>query len=354
MKSRGISDYFGTTIVRSIIPFTQDTFNGMHYRNLGSSGLRVSNIGLGTWKMGYPESGDGSRIDEKTSIEIFDRAVELGINFWDTANRYNNASGNSERVIGAWIKLNPSLRRNVILATKLGGCMDGLTPNHCGLSRTNIMESVYASLERLQMEQIDLLYFHATDPLTPIEESLLAVEDLIRQDLVRYFAVSNITTGQLEAYKTLESKITLRSKMVAVQNQFDLLRGESESFRGVYEFALQNRISFIAWSPLGGGLLTDRYLVSDKVGAGDRLYDERMLRVTNDLVLMEKLHKLAALGQLWNMKLNQLVIAYMLTLPGMGPVIPASSNVGQLESNAAASGMHITEEQIIRIKEVIN
>ncbi|HLA58460.1 MAG TPA: aldo/keto reductase [Puia sp.] len=354
MKSKENSGHFRTAFVQPKIPFAQDTFNGMPYRNLGSSGLRVSSIGLGTWKMGHRESGDGSRIDERTAFEIFDRAMDLGITFWDTANRYNNASGNSERIIGAWIKQNHSLRRNVILATKLGGCMDGLTPNHCGLSRTNIIESVYASLERLQMDHIDLLYFHATDPLTPIEESLVAVEDLIRQDLVRYFAVSNFTAGQLDAYKTVESKIALRSKMVAVQNQFDLLRGESDSFRGVYEFATQNRISFIAWSPLGGGLLTDRYLVSDKVGAGDRLYDEGMMEMTNDFLLMEKLHKLAALAHLWNMPINQLVIAYMLTLPGMGPVIPASSNIDQLESNAAASAIRITEEQIKRIKEAIN
>src|ERR1700741_4388410 len=99
----------------SKVPFMQNKFNGMPYRSLGSSGLRVSNIGLGTWKMGYPDRGDGSRVNEKSSFEIFDRAVELGVCFWDTANRYNNASGNSERVIGAWIKNNASQRRNIIL-----------------------------------------------------------------------------------------------------------------------------------------------------------------------------------------------------------------------------------------------
>ena len=117
-------DQNSSEILQPDVPFTQENFNGMPYRSLGSSGLRVSNIGLGTWKMGYPEIGDGSRINEKTSFQIFEKAVELGVSFWDTANRYNNASGNSERIIGAWIKCNPSQRRNIILATMLGGLMD--------------------------------------------------------------------------------------------------------------------------------------------------------------------------------------------------------------------------------------
>jgi aryl-alcohol dehydrogenase-like predicted oxidoreductase len=303
--------------------------------------------------MGYPERGDESRINEKTSFEIFDRAVELGVSFWDTANRYYNASGNSERVIGAWIKRNASQRRNIILATKLGGCMDGRTPNHCGLSRTNIMESVYASLERLHMDHIDLLYFHAYDPFTPIEESLAAVEDLVQQDMVRYFAVSNFTIDQLDAYQAHESKTTLRSKIVAVQNQFDLLHGESEVFPGVCEYGAHKGISFIAWSPMGRGLLTEKYLNLEKVGAGDRLFDEGLMGKTKDFLLMEKIHQLAALAHQWNMQLNQLVIAYMLTLPGMGPVIPASSSVHQLESNAAAAIISLSEEQRNKIKEMI-
>ena len=335
------------------VPFATENFNGMPYRSLGSSGLRVSNLGLGTWKMGYPETGDGSRINEKTAFEIFDKAVELGVSFWDTANRYNNASGNSERIIGAWIKSNPSQRRNIILATKLGGLMDGLTPNHCGLSRNNIIESVYASLERLRVDHIDLLYFHAYDPLTPVGESLLAVEDLIRQDLVRYFAVSNFTVGQLKTYQSFESRISLRSKIIAVQNQFDLLHGESEDFRGVREYAAQRGISFIAWSPMGRGLLTEKYLNLEKVGTGDRLFDEGTIGETRDFSIMEKVYQLAALAHEWNMQLNQLVIAYMLGLPGMGPVIAASSGVPQLESNAAACSIRLSREQMNKIKEMI-
>lgn len=196
------------------IPFETESFNGMPYRRLGGSGLKVSNVGLGTWKMGYPESGDGSRVDEQTTFKIFDRAIELGVTFWDTANRYNNASGNSERLIGSWFKNNPDQRRNVVLATKLSGAMDGFTPNHCGLSRANIMEAVYASLERLQSDHIDLLYFHSFDRGTPPEESMLAIEDLVKQDMVRYFSVSNFTVEQLTTYQSLQRKLSSRSNIL--------------------------------------------------------------------------------------------------------------------------------------------
>lgn len=334
------------------IPFEVTKFNEMPFRKLGSSGLKVSNVGLGTWKMGYPGSGDGSRIDEKNAFRIFDRAVELGVTFWDTANRYNNASGNSERIIGTWFQKNPTERRNVVLATKLAGTMDGLTPNHCGLSRGNIMEAVYASLERLQSDHIDLLYFHASDPNTPPEESLLAIEDLVKQDLVRYFAVSNFNIEQLSSYQKVQDHLSARSRILAVQNQFDILEGESASYKGVMDYTAQAGISFIAWSPMARGLLTDRYLDLTAVGPGDRFFDEGGIEQTSELQ-MEKLGKLGALSREWSMELSQMVIAYMLTLPGMGPLIPSSSNVQQLESNAAAGKIILTEKQVNDIKNIL-
>ena len=335
------------------IPFKIEKFNGMPFRTLGTSGLKVPNVGLGTWKMGYPESGDGSRINEKDAFQIFDKAIEYGVTFWDTANRYNSASGNSERVIGAWLNNHPDQRRNVVLATKLGGAMDGLTPNHWGLSRANIMDSVYASLDRLQVNYIDLLYFHLFDPLCPIDESLMAIEDLIQQDLVRYFAVSNFTIDHLDAYKSVENNFSVRSRIVAVQNQFDILNGERAPYGGVLEHAFQRGISFIAWSPLAKGLLTEKYLDVDNVGSGDRLFDEGEIKKDSNIAGADILHELASLSKEWGLKLNQLAIFYMLTLPGMGPVIQASSNVEQLESNAMAGKIILSDGQKQQIKAII-
>ncbi len=336
------------------IPWLSESFNGMPYRVLGRSGLRASSVGLGTWKFGLPETGDGARVDEKTAYTILDRAVELGVTFWDTANRYNAGSGNSERVIGRWLAANPDQRRNVVIATKLFGGMDGRTPNHSHLSRINILESLYASLERLNTDSIDLLYFHSYDPRTPAEESLCAVEDLIRQDLVRYFGVSNFTVSQLQEYRNFETSLSSRCKAAAVQNQYDILSKENRDFQGVLEHAASGGISFIAWSPLARGLLTSRYLDDLKIGSGDRLFDEKTLQ--NDLTA-DKRAKLIALSSLANrneIDLTSMAIAYMLTLPGMGPVIPAASSIAQLETNAGARLIDLGQSVLEQIRAILD
>lgn len=339
------STYYG-------IPFIIKDFNGMPFRSLGNSGLKVPNVGLGTWKMGYPEMNDGSRVGEDAARKIFDLALELGVVLWDTANRYNNASGNSERIIGKWFQENPSQRRNITLATKLSGGMDGLTPNHCGLSRTNILESLYASLERLQADYIDILYFHSFDETTSIDESLAAIEDLVRQDLVRYFAVSNFDINQINEYLSYGSNFSVRSRMVAVQNKFDILDGEDPAYQGVLKSSEDNGVSFVAWSPLGKGLLTDRYTDLSRVGRGDRLFDENLI---DTITPRQKkcLNDLSSLANEWGMRLNELAISYMLTLPGMGPIIPSSSSLEQLRSNALGGKLILSEEQRMRIMTIL-
>lgn len=328
------------------VPYTTDSFNGMPYRRLGRSGLRASEIGLGTWKFGYPETGDGARVDRKTAFQIMDRAVELGVTFWDTANRYNAGSGNSERVIGEWLQANPDQRRNIVLATKVYGGMDGTTPNHSRLSRANILDSVYACRQRLRVDTIDLLIFHAYDPYTPVEESLAAVEDLISRDMVRYLGVSNFTVDQLKIYRAAE---TVRTRILTVQNRYNLLDGEGHP--GVLDYAAEQQISYVAWGPLARGLLTDRYLDLSKVGAGDRLYDEGILEQYTSEEKNRKLKALAGLAQSWAITLSQLTLRYMLQTPGMGPVIPSSSTVAQLEANAAL--VQLDPAQIQQIEDVL-
>jgi aryl-alcohol dehydrogenase-like predicted oxidoreductase len=334
------------------VPLQTEDFNGMPYRRLGRSGLRVSAIGLGTWKFGLPETGDNARVDERTAFAIFDRAVELGVTFWDTANRYNDASGNSERLIGRWLRVHPDQRRDVVIATKVFGGMDGRTPNHCRLSRANILDSVYACLARLQTDHIDLLYFHRYDPVTPAEESLAAVEDLVSRDLVRYFGGGNISVSGLQRYA--QAAPSVRSQVVAVQNSFDILTGErAAEQRGVLDYCAQHGISYVAWSPLARGLLTDRYLDSSQVGAGDRLFDEGTFERDAQAAVMAKVRRLAGVAHAAGLALNQLALAYMLALPGMGPVIPGASTVAQLESNARAGTVMLTAEQIAQIRSIL-
>ena len=302
------------------LPFTVDDFKGMPYRFFGNTGLRVSSVGLGTWKIGYPRTGDGSRVDEKTAFAIFDKAIEEGVTFWDTANRYNNSSGNSERIIGRWFKKHPCARRDVELATKIYGEMDGRTPNYCRLSRVNILEATYASLERLQTDRVEILQFHEFDATTPVEESLMAAEDLIRQDLVRYLGVSNFGVDQLEKCSAFD-EIFRRARIQSVQNQFDILFGEEPEKSGALAYCALKKLSFIAWSPLRGGLLTERYLNRTKAKKGDRLVDEGRLSSELTPKVAKKLDDLARLARAAGLTMTQLVLAYMLQLPGMGPVI---------------------------------
>jgi aryl-alcohol dehydrogenase-like predicted oxidoreductase len=334
------------------IPFTVDDFKGMPYRRYGSSGLRVSNVGLGTWKIGYPHTGDASRVDEKMAFRIFDRAIEEGVTFWDTANRYNNSSGNSERVIGRWFRKNPGQRRTVELATKIYGTMDGRTPNHCRLSRVNILESAYACLDRLRTDRIEIMQFHQFDETTPLEESLGAMEDLIAQDLVRYLGASNFSVPQLE--KCLSwSAVFRRARVQSVQNQFDILYGEAEKESGVLSFCAKNGLSYIAWSPLRGGVLSERYLDKAKAGKGDRLVDENRLEAEMTPAILKKLARLAKIAREAGLNLTQLVLAYMLQLPGMGPVIAACSTPTQLTENAKAGKIKLAQEQVKAIERIL-
>ncbi len=335
------------------MPYMTNDFNGMPYRWLGRSGLRGSAVGAGLWKIGYPETGDGARADEKTGLRILDRAIELGVTFWDTANRYNEGSGNSERVIGRWLKANPDQRSNVIVCTKCFGGTDGVTPNHSRLSRQNILNSLYNSLKRLQLDYVDILYFHQYDPDIPVEESLAAIEDLVRRDLVRYFAVSNFSVDQLRLYRAVEKEFSVRCRIVAVQNRFDIVRGEAPDRAGVLDYCAQAGIALVAYSPLAQGLLSNRYLDITKAGPGDRLFDEGTLGKIASAAVVDRQQRLAALARGWGMDLSQLALAYMLTLPGMGPLIPGVTSVQQLESNAGAGKVVLTGEQKSAIKSIV-
>ena len=333
------------------LDFLFDHFNGMPFINLGSSGLKVARIGLGTWKIGFPEREDGSRLGRDQAFKILDRALELGATFWDTANRYNESSGNSERVLGEWFRTHPEERRNIVLATKIGGAMDGVTPNHCGLSRANVLDSTYASLDRLGVGHIDLLQFHLVDPSTPIQESLEAVADLRSQDLIRYFGLSNAGVEDLQAYQEVAEKYRLPA-ICSVQNNFNPLTGTREGHEGMLEFCAAQNLSFIPYSPLSRGLLTNRYLKGQKVGKGDRLVDEGDLEEMTRGEVYDKLACLEELAKKEGLTIAQLSLAYMVQLPGMGPLIPSASNLEQLEENARAATVELAGDTLAELRTI--
>ena len=331
-------------------PYKTKDFNGMPYRRLGDCGLSVSNVGLGTWKFGFPDTGDGSRVDAVTGYSILNRALELGVTFWDTANAYNAGTGQSEQVIGKWFQANKSARRNIVLASKVEVGLEGFTPNHSGLSRENILDGVDGCLRRLGVDYIDLLYFHHKDPDVPVQESLEAVEDLVRAGKVRYFAVSNFQVPDLKEYAIVNEGMTRRTRVSAVQNEYNILLGET--MPNVLDYCSQNGIAFIAYSPLGRGLLSGKYRKVEDMGDNTRMVQDKLLsRYSQDV--MEKLNKLIDLSKEVDIPLPMLTLAYMLTLQGMGPVIPACSSIEQLEQNAKAGTVKLDDCVISKIKEIV-
>ena len=215
----------------------------MEYRRLGCSGLKVSEISLGT-------NTFGRRADEQTSIAIVKHALDMGIIFIDTADTYDR--GRSEEFIGKAVK---NQRSQVIIATKFGYPM-GDGPNDRGGSRYYIMKAIETSLKRLQTDYIDLYQMHVPDPTTPIEETLRVLDDLVRAGKVRYIGCSNFAAWQLcEALWT--SRLNNLQSFVTVQPRYNILDRQIET--ELVSCCQAYNIGVIPWGPLAGGFLTGKY-----------------------------------------------------------------------------------------------
>ncbi len=240
----------------------------MEYRTLGKSGLKVSAISLGGNNFGW-------WADEQASIAVINQAIDLGINFIDTADMYDR--GRSEEFVGRAVK---GKRANVVIATKFGYPM-GDSPNERGGSRHYIMKAAEDSLRRLQTDYIDHYQIHLPDPTTPIEETLRALDDLVRAGKVRYIGCSNFTGWQLsEALWT--SKVKNLHTFVTIQSRYNILERQIES--EVVPCCQAYDIGVIPWGPLAGGFLTgkypreDRSSVDGRLSGGNRLYENIFTR----------------------------------------------------------------------------
>jgi aryl-alcohol dehydrogenase-like predicted oxidoreductase len=215
----------------------------MNFRTLGHSDLEVSEIGLGCNTFGWA-------IDEKTSIAVIGRALDLGVNFIDTADMYDQ--GRSEESVGRALK---GRRSQVVLATKFGYPM-GDDPGDRGGSRSYVLRAVEASLRRLQTDYIDLYQFHLPDPDTPIEETLRALDDLVLAGKVRYIGCSNFSATQLREALSASSAKALAS-FVTTQSRYNLIDRRIE--RELVPVCQEHGVGVIPWGPLAGGFLTGKY-----------------------------------------------------------------------------------------------
>jgi voltage-dependent potassium channel beta subunit len=313
----------------------------MKCRPLGRSGLKVSEVSLGSWLT------LGSSVDREATREIVHRAYDLGINFFDTADVY--ASGQAEEVLGHALRAIP--RRYLVIASKAFFPMSE-HPNDRGLSRKHLFESVEASLRRLGTDYLDLHQCHRADPETPLEETVCAYEDLIRQGKVLYWGVSEWSGAQIgEACRLADRRVAYRP--VSNQPQYSLLRRKIEA--EVLPACEREGVSQIVYSPLGQGVLSGKYSGGAKP-SGSRATDTQRNRFMGAYLEPETLarvDRLRPIASELGITPAQLALAWCLRRPSVASVIIGATRPSQLEENAKASGVEIPAELLARIDAIV-
>jgi voltage-dependent potassium channel beta subunit len=314
----------------------------MHYRRLGRSGLKVSEISLGAWVT------FGAKINEKTAVDILLAAYDAGINFFDNADIY--ANGQAEVVMGNAIKDMP--REALVISSKVfWPTIPG--PNGRGLSRKHITESVHASLKRLNTDYLDLYFCHRFDPDTPIDEIVFAMDTLVRQGKVLYWGTSEWRAWQVTQAFAVANQHHLIAPSVE-QPQYNMFhrRGvETELAPICKDFG----IGLTTWSPLYNGILTGKY--NDGIPAGSRAAMEGMGwirdRITEDRIAIVR--QLAEVANDLHISTTQLAIAWLLRRKEVSSVITGATSVEQLDENleAAEAVEKLTDEVLERIEKIL-
>lgn len=318
----------------------------MRTRNLGSTGLKVSTMCLGAMTFGDPGKGfmTGVAADEKASFAILDRAVERGVDFIDTANVYG--MGLSEEILGRWLKERKN-RNRLIVATKFRMTMPPEGVNDRGGSRVHILREVEASLKRLQVDHIDLYQMHAQDRSTPIEETLSALDTLVKHGKVRYLGASNFTATRLmESLWTADKKSL--TPFVCLQPQYSLVCRQIEM--ELLPLCRRYGLGVICWSPLGRGFLSGKYTRNAPPPAGSRLAS---WQDTFKLVDREKHWDTAdavkGVAKELGTTPSRVALAWNLAQPGVTSVIVGAKTVEQLDDNLGADELTIPPELLARL-----
>lgn len=294
----------------------------MRYRKLGSSDLDVSEISLGSW-LTY-----GLGVDAGNGTRCVHRALDLGINFIDTANIYGR--GSAESFLGAVLSGVP--RDKYLIATKL---FFPMTDTDRGLSRAQVEKQLDASLKRLRVDVIDLYQCHRHDPDTPIDETMLALTDAVKAGKVRYLGFSEWPADQVRASLEVQGA----EKFVSSQPQYSLLWRKPED--KIIPLSRDNGISQIVWSPLAQGVLTGKYLPGAPPPAGTRATSDEMSGWIDqwlDRPVLEAVQRLKPLAAEAGLSLGQFALAWVLREPNIASAIIGASRPEQVEENAAASG----------------
>jgi 1-deoxyxylulose-5-phosphate synthase len=310
----------------------------MQYTRLGTTGLQVSRICLGTMSFGNSEEW---MVEIDKARPIVKRALELGVNFYDTANVYSN--GRSEEIVGELLK---DHRDGVVIATKVRLKVGG-GPNSEGLSRYHLMGQVKKSLRRLRTDRIDLYQTHRWDYSSPIEETLLTLNDLVRQGLVNYIGTSSMFAWQF-AKALAASDLLGIARFVSMQNHYNLCYREEE--REMIPFCKDQGIALIPWSPLARGFLTGRYKRGGKADTpryrSDKYFAERFFK-PEDFDVLERVEEIAKEK---GVSVSQIALSWLLHKGVSAPIIGATK-VEHVEDAVGSLDVKLSSGDLKRLEE---
>lgn len=309
----------------------------MRLRQLGNSGLSVSVVGLGANNFGW-------RLDLDRSRAVIEAALEAGITFIDTSDSYD--TGTSETILGEVLK---GRRDEVVIATKFGSDMAGTNGPDFGAraSRRYVVRAVEASLRRLGTDWIDLYQLHRPDGVTPLEETLGVLDDLVEQGKIRYAGSSNLAGWQVADADWI-SRTERLTRFVSAQNHYSLLERSAEA--ELVPACLAHDVSLVAYFPLANGLLTGKWRRGEAAPANSRLSG----RNAPSDATFDVLEALEALADKAGVALVELAIAGLAARPSVGSVIAGATTADQVRSNAAAGDRELSTEVLAEIEEIVS
>lgn len=309
----------------------------MQYRQLGGSGVRVSAVGLGG-------NTFGRYCDEQRSAEVVRQALDLGVNHVDTADLYSR--GVSEEHVGKAIA---GRRHEVVLASKVGYPL-GDGPNDRGISYRRVIASCEGSLRRLDTDYIDLYYLHLPDPLTPLEETLRAYDELVRHGKVRYVGISNHPAWQVCEALWISDRRGFHAPVVS-QSRYNLLDRAVEP--ELLPFCRAHRIGIVPYAPLAAGLLTGKYRPGEPVPPGVRGYNNPTFQQDLNERNFTLIGRLAAFARDRGHTIGDLAIAWLLSHPAVCSVIAGATSPEQVTANVAAGEWTLTTDDLKAIDQIL-
>ena len=312
----------------------------MKYKQLGKTGVLVSELCLGA--MTFGGKGYWQAIGQQPQNEVnqlIKTSLDNGINFIDTANAYSE--GLSEIMLGKALKDLNIDRQQLVIATKLRIRM-GIGANQVGLSRLHIADSVNDSLNRLDISHIDLLYIHGVDPITPVEETMRALEDVVRAGKVRYLGVSNHPAWMVVKANCFASNLGW-SKFVASQNFYSIASRDIE--REIVPMALNESISIMPWSPLAGGFLSGKFR-RDSKNDGSNRRDNFDFPPINKEKAYDIIDVMVKIGERYNTSAARVALSWIKDKPGVGSVIIGAKNQEQLLDNLACTQLQLSQDDM--------